>query len=604
MKPSTYWWNVQTDPHEMVFDTVEQLTENQKYRKRDNFNHARLYGNAFLSDLQNSMTMVKNTKSRVTLNIIQSMCDTVTARVAKAKPMATYLTSGGDWSMQQKAKLLTKFTEGQFYESGIYKVAPKVFLDACVFGTGAMKVFEEDGDIKVERVFIDEIIIDDLECRYSEPRQMFQQKLVSKDVLAALFPEAKDKIYEASNYEDDDTQYNHASEQIVCIEAWHLPSSKKSNDGRHVIAIENCTLMDDSYERHSFPFCFIRWTERLLGFFGQGLAEQLTGIQVEINKLLRMIQEQMHLATPKVFVEAGSKISKAHINNEIWGIIEYAGTPPTFFVPKTVAGEIFVHLDRLFTRAYEIAGVSVLAAQSKKPAGLESGVALREFQDIETERFIMVAKEYENLFLEAAEQMIDIARDVAQRGDAYEVFSHGDESIERINWKEIDLESAEYVMKVYPTSLLPTTPAAKLQKVIEMLQAGMVSQQEARALLDYPDLEAVNQLATASQELFNKIIDEAISNGRYNPPEPFMNLAMGIQMVQSAYLKAKIDNVPEVRLDLLRRFLQDSIAMLASMQQQAAAPPMEQDVAQQGTRPNALSGQEAAQEQVAAPMPT
>ena len=58
MKPSTYWWNVQTDPHEMVFDTVEQLTENQKYRKRDNFNHARLYGNAFLSDLQNSMTMV------------------------------------------------------------------------------------------------------------------------------------------------------------------------------------------------------------------------------------------------------------------------------------------------------------------------------------------------------------------------------------------------------------------------------------------------------------------------------------------------------------------------------------------------------------------
>ncbi len=137
-----------------------------------------------------------------------------------------------------------------------------------------------------------------------------------------------------------------------------------------------------------------------------------------------------------------------------------------------------------------------------------------------------------------------------------------------------------------------------------MLQSGMLTQQEARALLDYPDLEAVNQLATASQELFNKIIDEAISNGRYNPPEPFMNLAMGIQMVQSAYLKAKIDNVPEVRLDLLRRFLQDSIAMLASMQQQAAAPPMEQDVAQQGTRPNALSGQEAAQEQVAAPMPT
>lgn len=158
------------------------------------------------------------------------------------------------------------------------------------------------------------------------------------------------------------------------------PVIKGSNDGRHVIAIDNFTLLDEEWERDTFPFCFIRWTERLLGFWGQGLAEQLTGIQVEINKLLRNIQEQMHLATPKVFVEAGSKISKAHINNEIWGIIEYAGTPPTFYVPKTVSGEIFSHLDRLFSRAYEIAGVSVLAAQSKKPAGLESGVALREFK--------------------------------------------------------------------------------------------------------------------------------------------------------------------------------------------------------------------------------
>tara|TARA_R110002051_G_scaffold3075_1_gene16559 strand:- start:640 stop:2466 length:1827 start_codon:yes stop_codon:yes gene_type:complete len=608
MKPNKYWWNDGVDKHELVFDTVEQISENQNQRPKDNINHARLYGNAYFSGLRGGSSAPQNTKNRVTLNIIQSMCDTVTARVAKAKPMATYLTTGGNWAMQQKAKLLTKFTEGQFYQADVYKIAPKVFLDACVFGTGIMKVYEEDSRIKVERVFPDEIIVDDLEARYAKPRQMFQQKLVPKDVLMALFPEAKKFIEEASSHEDRDTEHYYASEQVLCIEAWHIPSSRESKDGRHVITIDNYTLLDEEWERDTFPFCFIRWTDRLLGFWGQGLAEQLTGIQVEINKLLRNIQEQMHLATPKVFVEAGSKISKAHINNEIWGIIEYAGTPPTFYVPKTVSGEIFSHLDRLFGRAYEISGVSVLAAQSKKPAGLESGVALREFQDIETERFIMVAKDYENLFLDAAEQMLDLARVIAERGDAYDVLSHGDESIEKINWKEIDLEKSEYAMKVYPTSLLPTTPAAKLQKVIEMLQAGMLNQQEARALLDYPDLEAVNQMATAPQELFNKIIDEAISKGRYNPPEPFMNLAMGVQMVQSAYLKAKIDDVPEKRLDLLRRFLQDAVAMLASMQQQAMAPmpgqPMEQDVAQQGARPGAMPEQEMAQEQMAAPMPT
>ncbi len=612
MKKLGYWWSEASAPHDLVFEVVEHLTDNQGYHSTNNINHARLYGNISYRDLGNGGMVQRaktSAKNRVTLNIIQSMCDTVTARVAKAKPMATYLTTGGDWEMQRKAKRLTKFTAGQFYGSDIYKVAPKVFLDACVFGTGVMKIFEYDGEIKCERVFPDEIVVDDLEARYGNPRQMFQRKIVDKQVLASLFPEFEEQIRMASSVEDDDSLYR-ASEQIECIEAWHLPSSKGAKDGRHVIAIENATLMDDSWERDDFPFAFIHWTSRLLGFWGQGLAEQLTGIQVEINRLLRNIQQQMHLATPKVFVESGSKISKAHINNEIWGVIEYAGTPPQFFVPKTVSGEIFSHLDRLFNRAYEIAGVSQLAAGAKKPAGLESGVALREFQDIESERFLMVAKAYEQLFLDAAAQMVDIAREVSARGESFEVISHGDDDIEKIKWSDIDLSRDEYVMKVYPTSLLPTTPAAKLQKVIEMLQAGMLTQQEARALLDYPDLEAVNSMATASQEIFNMMIERILEKGIYQAPEPYMNLAMGIQMMQSAYLRAKINGVPEIRLDLFRRFIEDSIGMLAAMQAQAQAPaPMPQmgpgpATPQQGAPPAGMTDEVAAAEAAAAPIPT
>ena len=612
MKKLGYWWSEASAPHDLVFEVVEHLTDNQGYHSTNNINHARLYGNISYRDLGNGGMVQRaktSAKNRVTLNIIQSMCDTVTARVAKAKPMATYLTTGGDWEMQRKAKRLTKFTAGQFYGSKIYEVAPKVFLDACVFGTGVMKIFEHDGEIKCERVFPDEIVVDDLEARYGNPRQMFQRKVVDKQVLASLFPEFKDQIRDASPIEDDDSLYR-ASEQIECIEAWHLPSSKGAKDGRHVIAIENATLMDDSWERDEFPFAFIHWTSRLLGFWGQGLAEQLTGIQVEINRLLRNIQQQMHLATPKVFVESGSKISKAHINNEIWGVIEYAGTPPQFFVPKTVSGEIFSHLDRLFNRAYEIAGVSQLAAGARKPAGLESGVALREFQDIESERFLMVAKAYEQLFLDAAAQMVDIAREVSAKGESFEVISHGDDDIEKIKWSDINLEHDEYVMKVYPTSLLPTTPAAKLQKVIEMLQAGMLTQQEARALLDYPDLEAVNSMATASQEIFTMMIERILEKGIYQPPEPYMNLSMGIAMMQSAYLRAKINQVPETRLDLFRRFIEDSIGLLARMQAQAAPPPpMEAmgpgpDAPQQGAPPAGMPDDVAAAEMAAAPIPT
>ena len=572
MQLQEYWWETKDRPHVLVFDTIENLREEQDYRGDDNLYHLRLYGNIAPSTL-GSMSEYSSTRSaskhRVTLNVIQSCIDTVTARIAKNKPKATFLTSGGDYSMQQKAKRLDKFVQGQFYETGIYDVAPKVFLDACVFGTGFMKIYENHGRISVERTFPDELYVDDLESRYSEPRQLFHRKLINKDVLAHHFPEHKTAIMNAERADENYVAYK-AAAQCAVVEAWHLESAPGAGDGRHVICVDGATLLDEKWER-GFPFCVIRWSERLLGYFGQGLAEQLTGLQIEINRLLKNIQDQMHLAKPKVFIEAGSQISKAHINNETWGVIEYRNNPPQFFVPKTVSGEIFSHLDRLFNRAYEIAGISVLSAQSKKPAGLESAVALREFSDIESERFMITAQAYERLFLDAAKHMIDIARDMMVRGENLSVISHGDKDIERIDWKSVNLKEDQYVMKAYATSLLPTTPAAKLQKVIEMLQAQMLTQQEARMLLDYPDLTAVNQLASASYDEINMVIEDMIEKGKVHQPEPFTNLTLAIQMVQNAYTRGKVQGVPDERLDLLRRYLDGCIQMLTSMQ--AAAQP-------------------------------
>ena len=579
-KPKEFWWEQTKDIHDDVFSAVKTLAEDQNYRAKDNLSWLRLFSNVNASGL-NSDSYSRRSGTRaddVTLNIVHSMCTTVTSKIAKNRPKVTFLTSGGDWSLKRKAKLLDKFVNGQFYATDIYTTAPKVFLDATVFGTGVMKIYQDGERIVAERVFPNEVISDDAESFYGKPRQMFQRKIVSREVLLAAYPEFEKEILNASKAETNNSGESVTSNQVECVEAWHLASKKGSADGRHCICLDNVTLLEESYDKDFFPFVFIRWTENLLGFWGQGLAEQLLGVQVEINKLLNRIQEQMHLATPKVFIETGSKISKAHINNEVWGVIEYTGTKPDFHVPRTATGEVFSHLDRLFGRAYEVAGISEMAAQAKKPAGLDSGVAIREFSDIQSERFMLVAQAYENLFLTAARQMIDIARDIEEQGNTYEVISHGDKYIERIKWGEIDLEEDQYVMQIYPTALLSTTPAAKLQTIQEMAQTGLLNPTEARALLDYPDLEAVNQLATAFIDDVDLLIEEMIEKGRYHPPETFSNLEFAIQRVQSAYLRAKIDKVPEERLELLRRYMDDAIRVIQTQQmaqqatQQAMAP--------------------------------
>ena len=579
MEERIFWWQAkEKDSHDFVFDLLNAMQRDYGHISSLNLQHYRSYNDEntpSLSLVGVSRPQGAGSHRPVTFNVIKSMCDTVQAKIAKNRPRCAFLTSGGDFSQQRKGKLLEKFCDGQFYRTKLYEVAPEVFMDSCVFGTGVLKVYEHNSDILCERVFPEEIMVSIEEAKYKKPRSIFQVKAVPRDVLTYTYPEYADRIKEASTFETE--EYNAGSnvnEMVQVVEAWHLPSIEGAPDGRHVICLENLTLLDENYEHNYFPFVFLRWSDRLLGFWGQGLAEQLMGIQLEINTLLQNIQQQMHLAKPKVFLETGSQIADHQINNEEWGIVDYIGQPPVFYVPKTVSGEVFSHLDRLFNRAYQISGVSELAAMSKKPAGLESAVALREFSDIETERFMIVAQNYESMFMEAARQMIDLARRIAERGDDYEVVSSGDKYIEQIKWKDIDLREEQYVMKIWPTSLLPQSPAGKLQKVIELAQSGIIQDPGTiLKLLDYPDIESVTQYMTADQDEIDMLIENMVDKGKYVQPEPYSNLALSVKRVQQAYLRAKINNAPDGRLALLRRYIDDCMALMASMAQ-AAQPQM------------------------------
>ena len=566
-----FWWDSgEEKPQELIYSLLESLKERIETRSDHDVLHLSLFENYYNNALNpvGYKTGTLFDDDRVTFNVIASCCNTVTAKIAKTRPRPIFLTSGGDFSLKRKAKLLTKFVDGMFYQTDLYNVMQRVFLDSCVFGTGVLKVFVEDNEVKVERVFPSELIVDEYEARYGEPRQMFQRKVMPREVVMGLFPNHQEEIAAAAPCDPEDRTYN-TGDMIEVIEAWHIPSAEGVDDGRHVICIDNATLFDEKYEKSYFPFVTIRWTRRMLGYYGQGLAEQLRGIQAEINQLLLNIQEQMNLATPKVFLERGSQVAKEQINNQTWGIVEYEGQPPRFFVPQTVAGEVFSHLDRLYNRAYEISGISQLSATSLKPAGLESGVALREYSDIETERFVIVGQAYEAAFLEVARQMIDLAKDVSEEGKTYEVISYGDKDIEKIQWSDIDLREDQYRMKVYPASLLPTTPAARLQTVIEMAQAGLIDKAETRSLLDFPDIEQFNRLATAQIDEAEMLVEQILENGIYYPPEPFSNLELHLKYFQAAYTRARTDNVPEDRLELMRLYMQECMALL-----QPPAPPL------------------------------
>lgn len=591
-----------------LFAFVGSLRKEQSYRQDENYRNLRLYGNMEAFALRNLGFYRAETsgaiQNRVTYNVIQSMIDTVVSKLVKNKPKPSFLTSGGDWSLQRRAKKLSQFVDGQFYACDFYAKRAFAVQDSCIFGTGAIKVYRDGKTIKLERVFIDELTVDEQEALYGEVRQISQTKVIHRDVLKAMFPDLADKIDIASSPETSLWATNTAtriSEMIKVVEAWHLPSIHGADDGRHSIVIDKLTLLDEPYTKDYFPFLFWKWNVRPIGFWGQGVAEQLTGIQLEINKILRTIQVSMHLVSvPKIFIEASSKIIESHLNNKIGGIIKYVGAPPIEGKLGTIPPDLFNHLDRLYNKAFEIVGVSQLAAMASKPQGLNSGKALREFNDIESERFMSVGQRDEAVVLQAAKMMIDLGKEIYDEYGSYTVKTKGARSLEILDWADVEMDEDQYILQCFPVSSLSSTPAGRLQDIQELMSAQLIGKEDGMKLLNFPDLQEFYNFNNAGLENIERCIEMMIDDGIYQTPEPYQNLELGIQKMQQAYLMYKNANAPEEKLELFRRWIEDAQTLLQRGQQGVLE--QQQAAAALGEQAAATEQQMAAQQQLEAPI--
>jgi hypothetical protein len=577
------WWTAQNldELCQGIAGVLKTINDFDGKRQTQYQTSIRLYGNADIMGI-NGLSVSKvagnqNTlKDRISYNVVQSTIDTITAKIAKNKPKPLFLTSGGDYKMQRKAKKLTKFVDGVFYQNKIGELASMAFKDACIFADGMVHVYAEDGQVKYERVLPSEIFVDFLDGQHGDPRQMHRVKDIDRDVLLDMFPSHKKAILECNAVSDlIIAGHQHITDRITVAESWHLPSGKDASDGLHVISINNQVLFKEKYEKSFFPFAKMTWSRRPRGYWGMSLAESIQNIQLEINKLLWVIQRSMHLAGSfKIFVENSSKIVKEHLSNDLGSIIAYSGQQPTYLVPPIVPPEVYQHLQTLKNAAYEQAGISQLSASSQKPAGLNSGKALREYNDIETERFMMVGQGYEDFHLQLSMLSVSVAKDIYADDKSYSINVPGKKFIETIKWSEVDLPDDSFILKAYPVSSLPNDPSGRLQTVQEYVQAGFYTQRTAKRLLDFPDLEATDDLQTAEEDYLHKILEAMVEDGEYTPPDPYDNLELAQELSLEYIAQGKRDVVPEDKMEMLRLFNSQVQELKAKAEQATAPAPM------------------------------
>lgn len=573
------WWIAKNkaDLAGQLIDTAAFLKESQQYRYRQAAVYARLYGNMSLFNFmgQNMSKMDQNMglpTDRPTFNLIQSAADTLVSRIGQSRPSPVFLTDNGDYKQRLLSKKLNNFIQGEFYHTKAYEKAVTCLRDALVEGTGCLKVFTgPDNKVAIERVLLTELLIDPNEAIYGEPRQLYQLKLVDRDVLLDAFPKFKAQIEVAAKaYPDNSADASKTvSDLVMVVEGWHLPSGPGAKDGRHTIACSAGTLIDEEYTKDRFPFVFLHYSNRMLGFWSQGLAEQLMGTQLEINSLLFTISRAIKLVgVPRVFEEAGSKVLNTSHNNDVGTIIKYRGTKPIYEVAPCNAPELYDHLQRMINYGYQQCGVSALDAGAQKPSGLNSGEAIRTYDDISTDRFATLSRKYDNLFIDLAHLVIDTAKDICMETGEYTTVYPNKNGTKQIDLPKLELQDDPYVIQCFNMSSLPRDPAGRMQKITEMIQAGMISIKEGRRLLDYPDLEQMERLANAGEERIFQYLDAIIEEGEYNPPDPFMDLELANELTVQYYNLYSSAKLEEEKQEMIRNFFSQIQAL-----KQAAMPP-------------------------------
>ena len=568
----SFWWQhpkaenlVNSSVHGPLIDQVRSIEENQyAIAKQAHFNYC-MYANRELPgvDWQSHQERAVNYApvSYTAENLSSSVIETISGLLARANPKPTPVVKDASFKLERQAAYLDKYLYGKIRELDVLKKLNTARTDSMWAPIGALKVdFEYDEndrpvDIFVERVQPTEIIVDERGARGCRPLQMYQRKLVPRETLKQMYPDRAAEIEMAQK--TDGWMYTSyrspGAELLVVVEAWRLPFM--GNEGRHVIAVEGCTLIDEEYKRDCFPFVFLRWVE-LEGFYARPLQEELAPFQMrhnELNLCIRLCVD--HVARPRLFIDQGTKLSVEQLDNSIAKAIRFSGTMPQMAQWQAAGPELYAERERNKAGAFEQGGISQMSAQSKLPDNvrLDSSKALREWNLIENQRFYKQAKADEQAVLEIAKHIMELSSILYKGGINQRSKFVNRSVVEEIDWSMVHelVEEGSFALQIEASSMVNSTPAAREDTINTWIARGWIPPERGMALLGAPDLEEEMELLSADVNDVKRVLellDMGADLEEFPTPTPYQNLELLSRMAHLTYLKRRgqKDVPPEV----------------------------------------------------------
>lgn len=442
----------------------------------------------------------EDTTATPNLNVIKSCIDTLSSKIAQSKVRPFFNCVNGSFKDIQTVKSAQQFFDQYYDAEDVNKKVSEAFRDACIFENGY--IFVDVDTKKIDKALPWQVYERPSELSYGKVTRTYYER---KDFPVTLLPA---KVYNAIKEKiglAEYVTYGLYFDTVNKIKVYYVP--------------EYDYILEESFEAERTPFIRIYYNCPVSGNTSNSVVDMLYTIQLVINALMNKVKDASLLNIAMTYlIPKGSGLKTGQLNNRIGNIIEYeptsnmTGSPVTVSTPSFIDPQYMALLNELIAKAYELVGISALSAQSKKPTGLNSGIALSTMEDVESERF-------ETQLNQVIKSYVDIAR------TCLEVFPKDEDILPEvttrmtIKWGDIVEESKKMQIQFSSADALSKDPSQKLQQLIALAQAGVIPQSRISQFMEIPDLQGGYSIANNAINAVMSIIQDCVNNDVFDIPE-------------------------------------------------------------------------------------
>ena len=432
------------------------------------------------------------------INVGRSMVLTLQSKLIQTKGRVFFSPVNGLWETIKVCRNSQIYFDMITERDNLYQKAAQIVQDALVFEYGVL--FIDDETKSTERIKPWEFYVDPAELNYNSVSRCY--------IMHENYPliQLKDKLKPehlcSKDLEED------RNTKVTIYKYFDLIEKKR------YLFVNSELIEEKDIDYNKMPFALFYYQTPIKGLYSNSVMDNCYQNQRQIDDILRRIHDALTLSPANtIFIPKSAtngNVAKM-MSNKVGNVVEFDAALGSVVVstPPAIDQQYMSMLQFFQQASFEQEGISQLSAQSKKPSGINSGVALDTLQDVESERFQTQVDNLIQFYKDVYTVMID-------------VFPKDDEILPKrlnranIKWSEIKRQREAFSMQSSLASVLSKDPKVKMEQIEKLQGQGIINPYMAASLLQLPDLEGAYSAATASYDCSRKIIERALDNEQYD----------------------------------------------------------------------------------------